>query len=158
MSALLLKHFTVQEFVPRHIYQRRGDKAIELMDYRIVKSIDDLRANLKTAGYDSPLTINNWIWGGDRQFCGLRTPTSKDYSETSQHTFGRAIDAVSKTSVAAMHHHILTKRHLYPHINFIEIDINWLHIDCRDNVGGNDLVLWSPKRGFVDRTEYLKEL
>lgn len=154
----LLNHFCVQEFVPSAVYSRFGERAIEQMDRRIVISIEQLRGNLIAAGYDNPITINNWVWGGPRQYSGLRTPQSADYSNTSQHSRGRAIDGVSKTPIEVIHKHILENLHLYPHIRFIEIDIGWLHIDCRDNACGKPVVCWSPKRGFVSPETYLKEL
>lgn len=157
-TLMLLNHFSVQEFVPKAIYLRRGEKAIEMMDRRIVISIESVRSNMIDIGYNYPITINNWLWGGPRQYSGLRTPESPDYSETSQHPTGRAVDGVTETPIKVIHKHILENPKLYPHIRFIEIDIGWLHIDCRDNASGDQVVCWSPKRDFVSAETYLKEL
>jgi hypothetical protein len=48
--------------------------------------------------------------------------------------------------------YILGNRKLFPGITFLEVDISWLHIDCRND----DFTLWSPKRGFVSIENYLK--
>ncbi|AQS36611.1 hypothetical protein Sps_01445 [Shewanella psychrophila] len=154
----LMRYFTVKELVPEAIYLRRGEAAIELIDRRIVISAEDLRRNLIGIGYDHPITINNWCWGGNRQYSGFRPPESPDYSETSQHTRGCALDGVSQIPIKVIHKHILENPDLYPHIRFIEIDIGWLHIDCRDNANGVPLRCWSPQRGFVSVETYFKEL
>lgn len=151
------KNFIVKEFVPEAIYKNRGESAIELMDNRIVNAVDLLRENLRVLGHDNGFTVNNWHLGGDRQYCGLRTPESRDYSPTSQHTFGRAIDVVTKTPLKVIHRHIIENPYIYSGIKFIEIDIGWLHIDCRKNADGSELKLWSPKRGFVSVEQYRAE-
>ena len=82
------KHFKIQELVPEHIYKARGEKSWELLDEKLLKIIDTLKEQFPKGS----ITINNWLWGGNRNWSGLRTPDSPDYSETSQHTFGRAAD------------------------------------------------------------------
>lgn len=128
------------------------------MDFRILHSVDLLRGNLKAEGYDNGFVVCNWKSGGSKQYSGFRTPKSPDYSETSQHSMGRAIDFTSKTPVKVVHKHILTNLEKYPNIRFIEIDIGWVHVDCRDNFDDARIKLWSPKRGFLSVEQYLKEL
>ena len=84
------QYFKIHELVPPHVYKERGEKAWELIDDRILKTIDMLRKDLGEA------TINNYEFGGDRQWSGLRTPDSPFYSPYSQHTFGRAVDILFK--------------------------------------------------------------
>ena len=144
-----MKFFKVKELVPKAVYTARGEASIELMDARILKALDDLRAKMGV-----PMTVND----ANRQFRGLRTPESRDFSPYSQHTFGRAVDAVSKLNPEAFHREILSNPGLYPGVTFIEIDITWLHIDCRDNADGARIKCWSPSRGFVDPAAYLKEI
>jgi hypothetical protein len=158
MNNNTLINFTVKELVPRAIYKHRGESAIQCLDYRIVSAVDLLRDNLRTLGHDNAFVINNWHSGGNRQFCGLRTPDSADYSPTSQHTFGRALDIKTATPLSVIHAHIIDHPNLYSAIRFIEIDIGWLHVDCRDNADGSALKLWSPKRGFVSVKQYRSEL
>lgn len=153
-----LRNFQLWELVPKAIYDRRGAQAIECMDLRIVCSVDDLRDNLRKEGYDNGFIINSWKSGGHKAQSGLRTPGQSEYSDTSQHSFGRAVDFTTKTPIKAIHKHILQNLGLYPHIRFIEIDIGWCHVDCRDNFDDARIKLWSPKRGFVSVEQYLKEL
>ena len=153
-----LRNFQLWELVPKEIYDRRGAQAIECMDFRIVCAVDDLRDNLRKEGYDNGFIINSWKSGGHKTQSGLRVPGQQEYSNTSQHSFGRAVDFTTKTPIKAIHKHILTNLDKYPHIRFIEIDISWCHVDCRDNFDDDRIKLWSPKRGFVSVEQYLKEL
>ena len=153
-----LRNFQLWELVPKEIYDRRGAQAIECMDLRIVAAVDDLRDNLRKEGYDNGFIINSWKSGGAKTQSGLRVYGQKEYSNTSQHSFGRAVDFTTKTPIKAIHKHILTNLDKYPHIRFIEVDISWCHVDCRDNFDDARIKLWSPKRGFVSVEQYLKEL
>lgn len=109
------------------------------MDSRVLKSADDLREIF------GPL----WCNGHGLTQCGFRTNGSK----TSQHRFGRAMDLHSnKYEAEEIRMFILKNRQLFPYITFLEIDISWIHIDCRNS----DFGLWSPKRGFVSEGVYLK--
>ncbi len=77
-----------------------------------------------------------------------------DINTLSQHIFGRAIDGhpEEKTSFE-IRKAIIQNPSRYSFIRFLEIDISWLHFDCRNN--GGKLELWSPARGFVDSAKYL---
>ena len=153
-----LRNFRLWELVPKEIYDRRGAQAIECMDFRIVAAVDDLRDNLRKEGYDNGFIINSWKSGGAKTQSGLRVYGQKEFSPTSQHSFGRAVDFTTKTPIKAIHKHILANLDKYPHIRFIEVDISWCHVDCRDNFDDDRIKLWSPKRGFVSVERYLKEL
>lgn len=144
-----LDYFKLHELVPKDIIQSRGEAAIELMDPRILYDLDTLRGSMRV-----PMTVNTV----SRQSRGLRTPSSQYYSPTSQHTSGRAVDAVSRIKPEEFHYEILTNPHWYASISFLEIDITWLHIDCRYNADGSRIRCWSPSRGFVDPEAYLGEI
>lgn len=112
-----------------------------LMDDRILISADQLREIF------GPLTCN--ISGFTQ--CGYRT----NGSLTSQHRHGRAMDLHSTIHpYYKMREYILNHPEKFPFITFLEVDINWLHIDCRNNYG--EIKIWSPKRGFLSKQEYLK--
>lgn len=121
------RHFDIEELVPPHVYEERGYKAWELIDERILRTIDTLRDNLGSA------TINNYRWGGDRKWSGLRTPESEFYRPYSQHSFGRAVDMVfSKVTAEEARQHIFANKEKYPYIYAVELGVSWLHIDCRN--------------------------
>lgn len=126
------QHFKIHELVPKHVYHQRGEKAWELMDESILITIDRLRDK-----YGS-MTINNYYWGGDRNWSGLRTPDSPYYSAYSQHTFGRAVDIIFNSDITASEvREDLIRNYnndsVFEFINSVELDTSWLHIDCRNS-------------------------
>ena len=134
------KNFILPEFVSKDIYEKFGSNSLWFIDSRIIESCQKLRDNLGI-----PLTINNWYYGGDRQESGLRLPGMKNYSQYSQHSFGRAVDIISDDMTAEeMRKHIFLNPSEYPHIRAIESKVNWLHIDCR-NTNTKAFMLFDPK-------------
>lgn len=66
----------------------------------------------------------------------------------SSHKRGDAVDCDPlDTSLAAIHNDIKKNPHLYPFLSFVEVDVNWLHIDVRN---APNITFWSPKRGNVE--------
>lgn len=153
-----LVHLQAHELMPKSILDKRGAQALECMDFRILHMVDTLRGNLKKEGHDNGFIVNTWHSGGGKTQSGLRTHGQGEYSPTSQHTFGRAVDFTTKTPIPVIHKHILKNLDLYPHIRFIEVDVGWCHVDCRDNHDDARIKLWSPVRGFVGVERYIKEL
>jgi len=126
------KYFKIHELLPKHLYEKYGEKGWKFIDNRLIESIDALKEHFNLG----TMTINNYFWGGDREWSGLRTPNSPYYSETSQHSFGRAADAVfSHYSAAEVRNHIIDNPHRYPYIKGIELDVEWVHIDARNEDG-----------------------
>jgi hypothetical protein len=123
------KHFEVHELVPKYLYRVYKDKAWKFIDSRLIETIDILKEHFNLG----TMTINNYYWGGDREWSGLRTPKSDYYSETSQHSFGRAIDAVfSHYSASEVRNYIIDNPDKFPYIKGIELGVDWLHIDIRN--------------------------
>ena len=122
-------YFKIQELVPKKIYELLGEKAWDLIDDNLIFTIDQLKLSYPKGS----MTINNWVYGGGREWSGLRTIDSPYYSETSQHTLGKAIDCVfSHYKVNDVRNDIISNTKLYPHLKGIELDVSWLHADCRD--------------------------
>lgn len=100
-----------------------------------------------------------------RDQSGLRVKGQSHFKATSQHAGNHdnkwdgskctASDTVGKWDPRVLHAMILKQPEKYHAIKFIEIDISWLHIDVRDKP---ELSLWSPKRGFVSKDDYIQEL
>lgn len=131
------KYFKIFELVPLHIYKKYGDKAFMFLDDRLLKSID----TLKEIFNKGTITINNYYWGGDRNWSGLRTPESPYYSPTSQHSFGRAVDCIfSKYDVEEVRKFIIDNPDKFPYIKGIELGVSWLHIDVRNS---DEVILFS---------------
>ena len=123
------KYFTVEELVPPQVFKDRGQKAWELIDSRLLATLDRLRDRY------GPMTINDYKWGGEREWSGLRTPDSPYYSRYSQHSFGRAADILFKHhSAEKIRGDLLDK---FPELEYhlitaIEMDVSWVHIDVRN--------------------------
>lgn len=137
------QYFEPHELVPQHIYEKYGSLSLQFMDDRILMVADALRKRY------GPVTLNNYYWGGNRQWQGLRTNLSPDYSPTSQHSFGRAIDARFKNHTAEEVRDDLRDfgigiLKLPNHISTltIEDDVSWLHVDCRNR--GHGLRFFKP--------------
>ena len=130
------KHFAIHELVPLKVYTARGQKAWQLLDPKLVELLDALREHYGRA------TVNNYFWGGMREWSGLRTPDSKYFSPYSQHTFGRAVDILfNDISAEDVRKDIIAKPdkwlEIAPSIS-LETDISWFHVDIRNgNLGIN---------------------
>ena len=120
------KNFILPEFISQEQWEKHGMKMQWAIDERIVQSVQALRDNLNV-----PLTINNWFWGGQRNESGFRVKGMKNYRPRSQHSYGRAVDVISSIPANEMRNHIFSNREKYPFITAIELDVGWLHIDCR---------------------------
>lgn len=84
---MLSKHFTVEEFVPKAIFDQYGASSKWFIDPKIVAIAEFIREE-----FELPVTINNWHTGGKFQERGYRVPTTPTGARYSQHRFGRAID------------------------------------------------------------------
>ncbi len=132
------KKFKVHELVPEKLYKKYGERAWKFIDDRLIEEVDRIKEKfpLGTA------TINNYYWGGDRHWSGLRTPESPWYSETSQHSYGRAVDIVfSEYTAEEVRQYILGHMDEFPHIRRTEADVSWLHIDLA-NTGEDTITLF----------------
>lgn len=123
------KHFKIHELVPPRIFEQYESKAWMFLDERMLITLDRLRARY------GPITVNNYFWGGEREWSGLRTPDSPFYSPGSQHTFGRAADCLfSMTTADKVRTDILADQDgdTYKLITAIEMGVSWLHFDTRN--------------------------
>lgn len=123
------KYFNIKELVSPGTYNARGEKAWQLLDDRLLWTLDELRKKY------GPMTINDWSWGGQREWSGLRTPDSPYYSQYSQHSYGRASDIIFKNiSAEEVRQHILANSEdpTYKYINAMELGVSWCHLDIRN--------------------------
>ncbi|TCI01695.1 hypothetical protein EZV61_17140 [Corallincola luteus] len=123
------KHFQIHELVPKSVFNKRGEKAWQLLDDRLLITLDRLREKFGS------MTVNNYYWQGDREWSGLRTSDSPYYSPFSQHSFGRAADCLFQDHYAeSIRQQILAApgQHEFELIGSIELDVSWLHFDVRN--------------------------
>jgi len=122
-------HFAIHELVPPNVFKEREEKAWELLDERLLITLDRLRKRY------GPMTVNNYYWGKDREWSGLRTKDSPYYSPYSQHSFGRAADCLFKKISAAEVRKDILNNPTDPDFELIgslELDVSWLHFDVRN--------------------------
>lgn len=121
------KYFYLHEFVPRKVYKDLGDRSYLVMDPKMFNIAYYLRERF------GPTIINDWYWGGKRQYSGFRPQWATVGSLYSQHRFGRAIDAVFREVTAEEVREDIKNKPLFWHdklgIRRIEKDTSHLHVD-----------------------------
>ena len=127
------KYFKIQELVSKKVYDRYGENAWMFIDTKLIKVLDLLREH-----FNKPITVNNWLWGGNLQQRGLRAnkdelvANKKDYY-ISQHCLGKAVDFnVKGLSAQEVYDEILRnieKFYLISRIENIKDTPTWVHID-----------------------------
>ena len=128
---MISKYFKAHELVPPNIYINFGESSFKFMNKELIMTIDMIKEKFNKG----TMTINDYKWKGDRQFSGLRTTDSPDYSHTSQHSLGNAIDCIfSDYTAEEVRTYILANLNEFPYIKGIELDVSWLHIDCRNTL------------------------
>lgn len=132
------KYFAIQELVPPAVYEARGEKAWELIDDRMIATIDQLRAKFGS------MIINTWYSSslidayGLRQWSGLRTVEYYGSVEAfeasfSQHKYGRAFDALFQNYTAEqVREYVLANPSEFPYLTSMELGVDWFHGDCRN--------------------------
>lgn len=134
----LTKNLFLDEYIPRELYlkyEKWPNRLIGLLDRRLVLADQQLRDKFGV------VTINNWWFDGPRQWSGIRTPDSPDYSPTSQHTYGRASDKLfTHASVETVRKYI-AEHYLELYITCIEADVSWVHSDVRYHTGSSLLIV-----------------
>ncbi len=122
-------YFEIHELVPKKMYEKYGEKAWRYVDVRLIETIDKLKEHFNLG----TMTINNYGFGGSREWSGIRTPESQNYSYGSQHSFANAFDIVfSDYSAEEVRNYIINNRDLFPHINGLELGVIWVHLDVRN--------------------------
>ena len=80
-------YFKAHELVDPKTYTLYGERSFRFIDKRILNLLQFLRDY-----YKKPITINNYMFGGQYKESGLRQPKLLYYKPYSCHTFGRAVD------------------------------------------------------------------
>ena len=125
------KYFKIYELLPPYFYEsnkHRGDALWYIFDNRLLLTLDQLR---ETFG---KMYINNWYWGGNRQYSGWR-PFDYKGAYLSQHKFGRAADIIFNKHDAESVRQWIIKNSKFKYITGMELGVSWLHIDVRNYDG-----------------------
>jgi len=133
--------FEIHELVPQEIFMSLHEEIIwRLVPENLIDAIDSVKKefNLGT------MTINNYEWGGSRNWSGLRTIASPYYSPTSQHSIFNATDSIFNSYTAnEIRKYILANPHKFPKIRRLENNVSWLHLDIKDT-GTTNIVTFNP--------------
>lgn len=125
------RHFVIQELVSPEVYEARGEQSWQLLDVYLVITLDQLRDEF------GPIVVNNWHFGGNFKYSGLRPLTGGVGAQFSQHRFGRAADCKPQAiTPQEMHAHILANQAKFPHLRVleaIEATPSWVHVDVRNH-------------------------
>lgn len=133
---MVSKYFKIEELVSKKVYKKYGEKSWQFIDPTLIKVIDLIREH-----FNAPVTINNWLWGGNLEQRGLRTncddivkgKTETDTLYVSQHCLGRAVDFnVKGFSAAEVFNEIVRNKEKFYLISRIENIKNtptWCHVD-----------------------------
>lgn len=136
---MVSKYFKIQELVSEAVYKKYGDKSWEFIDTRLIKVLDLLREH-----FNRPITVNNWLWGGNLQQRGLRANkdelvANKEDYYISQHCLGKAVDFnVKGLSAQDVYKEIVDNKdkfYLISRIENIKCTPTWVHIDCANTDG-----------------------
>jgi len=134
----LSKNLYLDEYIPEAMYRQFEKKPhilVGLIDRRLVEADQRLRDQF------GAVTINSWWDGGTRNWSGLRTPDSPQFSRTSQHSFGRASDKIFKEASAEEVRKYIQDNWIELGIACIEEGVSWVHSDVRWWEGGNLLIV-----------------
>jgi len=122
------RFFKLHELISRKCYREMGERGWWLLDERLLWTVDQLRERFGRA------TINNWKFGGPRNYSGLRQPGDPFYNRFSQHSFGRAADIIFHDADAKeVRNDIMDNPTLdaYKYIKGLELKVGWVHVDLR---------------------------
>jgi len=128
------RYFEIHELIPEELYHSIHEDVLwRMVPQKLIETIDTVKNKFPNGS----MSINDYEWAGQRRWSGLRTVGSKWYSFWSQHTTLNAVDAVfSRYDVEDIRHYILDNPNEFPHIGGIELDVSWLHVDCRPRRDG----------------------
>lgn len=136
-----LDFFEIEELVHPDIFETFGERSIHFLDPAMLRTIVAIRKKF------GPIVINDWMWGGNFKFSGLRPMDSTVGAKYSMHKYGKAADCKSeKYTPAEMQEFILANPHCFPDLRRMENVSHtptWLHIDTA-NTTDSGIVLFKP--------------
>lgn len=132
----LSEHFSVRELVDPETVDAMGEeRAGNTVDPRLIMALETLRAVLDC----TPIIINDYEWGGNFKYSGVRPCTYTKGAKFSSHRYGNTADLkFPALDPIWVQHFILEHEHEFPHIVRMEdaaITKTWLHIECGDRSG-----------------------
>jgi len=129
------KHFRIEELVDKFTFEKFGELSWQFFSPNFLMMIDGIWEYFGVTVY-----MNNWVWGGDAKFRGLRPEYCKIGAMHSPHRLGKGADMVFKgMSAEEVRNRIIIDQE-HPKLNRItRIEVGrdvggnireWLHADC----------------------------
>lgn len=88
--------FIIQEFVSKMVYEEHGDNSLQFIHEDIVAFAQLMKDDLsKHLGQDVKIKVNDWKWGGGRNYSGYREPECTVGGSRSQHRIGNGLDFIA---------------------------------------------------------------
>ena len=135
----LPKYFKLYELIPAEFHQKAKSlkdriKLWWCLDGRILRTADVLRERY------GKLICNDWYWRTSfnspeihgNEYRGWRPPNCPVGAVMSSHKWGRALDLIPlECTVEEIRNDIINNPTSFKYIKAIEMEVPWLHIDCR---------------------------
>ena len=131
--------FGIKELVPPDIHdQAHSDTILWMMFNRDVLFIADMLRDKYGRAY-----VNDWEWGGSNTLRGFRPFNTDVGSDFSQHKFANALDMIfPDADIYKIRQDIIDRKYKFMQkITGLELNIPWLHFDCRNY---SELLTFTP--------------
>lgn len=157
------KQFTIGEVLHPKAVERWGESGWMLLNPLLCISLQTirnrhgrLRLNSKRLGFSERVLRSFECYRPKKGLVGekaLLSQLQKYAASFSAHLRGDAADFdLLDSSIEALHEDIKNNPNVYPFIHFVEVGVNWGHIDVRNQPG---ITFWDPDDGVVDYIEQL---
>lgn len=136
-----MDYFELHELVDKPTWERLGEKSIWMLNPTAFNGLIALRVAL-----DSPMTVNNYFWGGNLSNRGYRSIYSTIGGKFSQHRVGNAFDFnVKNMSNESVYNFIVNNYAKFgiTTVEDIKFTPTWVHIDFR-NTNQKELLIVKP--------------
>lgn len=138
--------FIIQEFVPRIIWNKYGDRSVMFVDPKVI----DL-AQLYREYFGVPVRVNDWWLGGRLQQRGYRVPNTQTGALYSQHKRGAAFDCnIEGYTAREVYNEIRANQDYFMEFGLTTLENvdhtpTWIHSDIRTWPDqGDKLVIVNP--------------
>jgi hypothetical protein len=111
MAIYMPKHFAPHELLDPQTFKTWGAVGLRYLDQGLLRALDWIWEHYPAKGGERKIVVNDYGFGGNKRWSGLRLPGSEYYRPYSAHAWGRAVDArphgISMPEFAAWlgHHH-----------------------------------------------------
>ncbi len=124
------KNFELGEFVPEEIHDKYKSASTRF----VVPTLFTMAQGVKDFYDGKRITINNWLWGGGRNYSGFRPADVSVGANNSAHKRGMAIDVVVEGVDSAQVYKDITSNQAY----FMSLGVTsiesgtdgWTHLSC----------------------------